>query len=179
MERHRDRILKFLQTDGPALHALLVRLTLRHEIAEELMQELFIRLYKSDSYARASDPDGYAFRTAINLAFDWRRARARNPQPARLTGEPIAAAKPPLNRLVEAEQLAEVLDAIEQLSESYRYAFVMRCIQEQPYETIAAELGKTSHQVRALCHKALNQLRALLNENQSPTNRKEGRDVKD
>jgi DNA-directed RNA polymerase specialized sigma24 family protein len=52
----RDRqkeLLELLDKSGANLYALLTRLTLREDIAEELMQELFIKLINSRSFDKA------------------------------------------------------------------------------------------------------------------------------
>ena len=70
-------LLELLDRSGAELYALVTRLTLREDIAEELMQDLFIKLKNSRGAARVANLDAYARRAAINLAFDWRRARPR------------------------------------------------------------------------------------------------------
>ena len=70
-------LLELLDRAGPSLHVLLTRLTLRQDVAEELMQELFIRLHNSRSFIRTAKPSAYAFRTAVNLAMDWRRRKKK------------------------------------------------------------------------------------------------------
>lgn len=105
MAARESDIVRLLETAGPDLYAVLVRLTLREDVAEELMQELFIKLHKSDGYASASDPAAYAWRAAVHLALNWRRARKRRDRVTSLAQEPAAAERSPLARLVEAEQL--------------------------------------------------------------------------
>lgn len=51
-----------------------MRLTLRRDVAAELLQELFVRLGTSE-IENARDPTAYAWRAAINLAMEWRRRR--------------------------------------------------------------------------------------------------------
>ena len=152
-------ILDVLARQGPQLHALLVRLTLREDVAEELMQELFLRLCRSEGFARAEDRAAYACRTATHLAFDWRRTRSRKPPMAYLQVEPVGDTPPALNRLIDAEETERVLDAVSRLDAPYREAFVMRWVEQKSYEAIAPRLKRTPHQVRGLCHKALQQLR--------------------
>ena len=53
-----------------------------------------------------------------------------------------------------------------------REVFVMRYIQQESYEQIAQELGKRPHQVRALCSKAMSQLRSMLNSSGSKIGKK-------
>ena len=57
----------------------------------------------------------------------------------------------PLSRLIESEELEQVLTAIDQLNGALREVLVMRYIQQDSYEEIAEQLGKTVHQARALC----------------------------
>ncbi len=161
LDRQGPDILDLLAREGPRLHALLVRLTLRHDVAEELMQDLFIKLTRSHGFAVAADPAAYACRAATNLALDWRRSRDRRPALS-LTDEPADRQPSTLTRLVDAEQTQRILDALSRLPRTAREAFVMRWIQQKPYPDIAPCLHRTPHQVRALCHKALRQLRAWL-----------------
>jgi RNA polymerase sigma-70 factor (ECF subfamily) len=177
----RDRqkeLLELLDKSGANLYALLTRLTLREDIAEELMQELFIKLINSRSFDKAGNPEAYARKAAINLAFDWRRSRKRNPLRLDQICEPASNNSSPLGKLVQAEELDEILNAIGQLSKVPREAFVMRYIQEESYDYIAEQLGKTSHHVRALCSRALNRLRNILGHNQSQSFVKETNNVK-
>ena len=115
-----------------------------------------------DGFARAKDP--------------WLMQFARPPI-GRLTGgvaETIAAhgaclgssavrcSRSPLDVLVDREQFQAVLDAIARLSSRSRDMVIMRFLEEQTYDEIGRALGKTPHQVRGLCHKALGRLRRML-----------------
>ena len=77
MKDRTDDLLRLLDAEGPRLHALLIRVTLREDVAEDLMQELFLKLNRSKAFDRAVDPVAYAGRTAVNLAFDWRHRQKR------------------------------------------------------------------------------------------------------
>jgi RNA polymerase sigma-70 factor (ECF subfamily) len=172
----RDRqkeLLELLDRSGANLYALLTRLTLREDIAEELMQELFIKLSNSRGFDKVVNRQAYAHRAAINLAFDWRRGRRRNPLRLEQVKEPASKDNSPLSKLVQTEELDEILNAISRLKGGYRQAFVMRYVQEESYDYIAGQLGKTSHQVRALCSRALNHLRDILGHDQQRYSGKE------
>ena len=158
----RDRLSEFLEQSGPGLYSLLVRLTLREDVAQDLMQELFIKLSHSKSFDRAANPIAYVRGAAINLAFDWRRTQKSLPLSLDNVGEPVSNENSPLSTLVQTEELEEILNAIGQLNGISREAFVMHYIQQDSYEQIAHALRKNSHQVRALCSKALSRLRDLL-----------------
>jgi RNA polymerase sigma-70 factor (ECF subfamily) len=151
-----DDLLAILDAHGAELYALLTRLTLRSGVAEDLMQELFLRLQSADGFARAANRKAYVFRTAIHLAFDWRRAR-RPTQLLRM--EPASPAEPALAHLIDVEEREQVLEALHYLSELGRQVVVLRYLQQHGYAQIAEQVDKTEHQVRGICYKALEQLR--------------------
>jgi RNA polymerase sigma-70 factor (ECF subfamily) len=164
--RH-EELLEYLDKSGAALFALLTRLTLRQDVAEELMQELFIKLSRSRGPDhKAGTWDAYARKAAINLAFDWRRRRKRTPlQQLEQVPEPVATDGSPLGGLIRSEELQETLDAIGRLKKASREALIRRYIQQESYERIAEQMGTTSHRVRAICSRAVNHLRVTLGSN--------------
>lgn len=172
MEDRQRELLELLDKSGASLYALLTRLTLRQDVAEELMQELFIKLSNTKGLHKIRNWGAYAQRAAINLAFDWRRRQRRTC--LSLDDVPVAASNDcsPLSNMIHAEQLQQMLNAIGRLNRTSRQALVMRYVQQQPYDNIAEQMGKTAHQVRALCYKAINRLRDLLGKD-----RKEAYDV--
>ena len=104
-------LLELLDRSGAELYALLTRLTLHEDVAEELMQDLFIKLSNSRSAAKITNLDAYARRAAINLAFDWRRARRRRAGIGLgQIEEPIADGTSPLGTLINSEELQETLE---------------------------------------------------------------------
>jgi RNA polymerase sigma factor (sigma-70 family) len=142
------------------------------------MQELFLKLNNAHNSRKVKNWDSYARRAAVNLAFDWRRKRKSPALALEQVPEPICPDDSPLSCLVRAEELEETLDAIGQLRETSRRALVMRYIQQQSYEHIADDLGKTTHQIRALCARALAHLRETLTSARLPSTGKESYDVK-
>jgi len=177
----RDRqkeLLELLGKSGANLYALLTRLTLREDIAEELMQELFIKLNNTRHFDKGRNRYAYARKTAINLAFEWRRNHKLNPVGLDRISEPASNDSSPLNKLIRTEELDEILNAIGKLKKVSREAFVMRYIQQEPYDYIAEQLGKTPHHVRALCSRASNRLRDILEHNRSQSFVKETHNVK-
>jgi RNA polymerase sigma-70 factor, ECF subfamily len=162
-------LLKLLDESGPSLFALLTRLTLRQDAAEELMQELFLRLSDGASHDGIECLAAYARRTAINLAFDWRRRkRRREVVPLEAVAEPLSQASGPLADAIAAEETERILNVVTQLNGLSREAFVLRYIQQESYEAIAGQLGRTPHQVRALCFRAMQQVRDIVGGDHSP-----------
>lgn len=160
-----SQLSDLFEREGRSLYALLTRLTLCEDIAEELMQELFIKLCNFKDLGKVGDLAAYARKTAINLAFE------RRNQKLPLVGldevsEPTANHNSPLTEIIQTEELEEILDAIAQLRGASREAFVMRYVQHKSYNYIAKQMEKTPHQVRALCFKALAHLQYLLNDDE-------------
>ena len=161
-------LLELLDKSGAELFALLTRLTLREDVAEELMQELFMKLSNlsnSRGAGKIVNWQAYARRAAINLAFDWQRGRKRAALNLGRIREPISTDASPLGKLIHSEELQETLSAIGRLRKTSREALVMRYIQQESYDDIAEQMGKTSHQVRALCSRSIGRLRDILGSN--------------
>ena len=160
IERQR-KILQLFDTSGPQLHRLLVRLTQREDVAGDLLQELFIRLWNSNGFDGAQDPSAYAYRSAVNLAFEWRRGRKTTCQ---LSEEICPAADRPSaqGKMIRAEELEQVLDATSRLTDLARDVVVMRYIEQASYEEIGQRLGKKPQHIRSACSKAMAQLREML-----------------
>lgn len=159
------RLLEVLEESGKRIHTLLTRLTLCENTAEDLMQELFIRMSRSESFGHAQDPTAYVIRGALNLAFEWRRKEKRTVHgvhgisyDARLA----SADSSPADALEAKEQATRVMSALGQISELGREVIVLHRLEGQSYESIASQLNKTPHQVRAICSKAIGQLRERL-----------------
>src|SRR5580765_1950033 len=70
-----NELLGMLERHGAELHALFARITLRADVAEDLLQDLFLKLRNAEGFARAANRKAYLFQSAIHLAFDWRRAQ--------------------------------------------------------------------------------------------------------
>jgi RNA polymerase sigma-70 factor (ECF subfamily) len=172
LSSRQKELLELLDKSGAELYSLLTRLTLREDVAEELMQELFIKLNSSRFAGSVANMKAYARKSAINLAFDWRR-RQKRATSAIGRSEPVSNDDSPLGKLIHTEELTETLNAIGRLRKSSREVIVMRYLQQESYENIAEQLGKTSHHVRALCSRAIRQLRDVLGPNEHKPSKKE------
>jgi RNA polymerase sigma factor (sigma-70 family) len=148
-----------LDQHGRALHALLLKLTLRPGAAEELFQELFVRLGRSTGFASSRDPAAYAFRSAIHLAMDWRRSR----RTSGASEEAIDTSTPDgLSQLVRDEEVRRALEAIDELPELTREAVCLRYLQQWDYEAVGRAIERTPHQARALCASGIATVREKL-----------------
>jgi len=104
-----DDVLTLLNTHGKRLYALIYRLTLNHDVADDLMQDLFINLSQRSGFADASDPLGYALRSATHLAFDWRRKQIRMPVTQALLDDIVAGNEDHRIAILKQEQSEQLL----------------------------------------------------------------------
>jgi RNA polymerase sigma factor (sigma-70 family) len=154
-------VARLLKTAGERLYRLLTRLTLREDVADDLLQELVVRLSQSEGFRRADDAFAYARRAAIHLAFDWRRRGNVRRRTESLAEEPAVSAPNLLGDLVGREDLEQVLAALEQLSPLSRSCLVLHYLEQLPYSEVADQLAVSAHQVRAACHKGIRRIRKL------------------
>lgn len=158
----RDRqVLELLQRSGPRLHALLLRLTLREDVAEDLMQELFLRLASSRNFHVANNADAYAVTTAVHLAMDWRRSPKALASPIDFD-QLAAGGRSPVATLIEWEELEQMLQAMERLKPHDCEILAQHYLDGRDYVEIAASRGTSAHAERARCAKALARLRQIV-----------------
>ena len=162
MIERQKKILQLLDVSGPCLHRLLAQLTRREDVVGDLLQELFLRLWNSKAFDKVEDPFAYAYRAAINLAFEWRRQQKTTSQPLEENCRVAEDGSSALAKVIQAEELDQVLNATSKLPDLARDVVVMRYIEQDTYEEIAERLGKKSQSMRSLCAKAMAQLREML-----------------
>jgi RNA polymerase sigma factor (sigma-70 family) len=156
------RLEGLLEAEGVRLYSLLMRLTLHEEVADDLLQDLVVRLSQSKGFMKSDNPAAYARCAAINLAFDQRRRMKHRPKFESLVEEPETISTSPLRRLIDREQFDSLLAAMESLSELSRACLVLHYIEQLSYDDIAVQLCRTPHQVRAVCHKGVQRLKELM-----------------
>ncbi|MEQ9379605.1 MAG: sigma-70 family RNA polymerase sigma factor [Pirellulales bacterium] len=155
-------VLALLSEHGRRLHALLYRLTLDYDVADDLMQDLFVNLSQRSGFLSAIDPLGYALRSATHLAFDWRRKQSRMPVTQELSKDIAAANVDHQIAILKQEQMQHLLSLLDETEHRDRTILVLRYLEGHSHQQIAAIIGKTAHQTRALCFKALMRLRRRL-----------------
>lgn len=165
MEQRQKQLLKLLDDNGAKLHALLYRLTLRYDIAEDIMQDMFIKLCDFKGLDEVKDLGAYARRVAINLAFDWRRKHSIKLVSLDKVAEACSTDEGPAKKAARQEQAEELLSAVSRLKGAFREVIILRYLEQISYEEIGDQIGKTPHHARAICHRARQQLRGMLGSN--------------
>jgi RNA polymerase sigma factor (sigma-70 family) len=128
----------------PALLRFFVRRTGSSAVAEELTQELFMRLLRRPDLFQMDSVEGYVFEAAANLARDQaRRDAARGGgRHVQIETEGLPMQEPDAERVVESrKRLKAVLGAIERLPPRTRDVLMLRRFENMSYAQIAARLG--------------------------------------
>lgn len=140
-----------------------------YEIAVDLAQETFLRVYRNiGRYSHFYQFSTWIYRIATNLAIDemrYRRRRGRvfyrNVWSARVQDEADPQGveisdgrRGPGDEILRKESGRVLRDAIRSLPEKYRIAFIMKEIQEMPYDSIADALSCSAGTVKSRLHRA-------------------------
>jgi len=160
LERHR----------GPVIH-FLYRMVQNQGVAEELAQEVFLRVYRSRStYEPTAKFTTWMFRIATHLALNHLRDGKNEKGQQSLDAE-IAdgMARQVPDRGPTAEQsmvrearMDEIRSAIQTLPEKQKAAVMMHKYQEMEYSQIAGALECSESAVKSLLFRAYESLRARL-----------------
>jgi RNA polymerase sigma-70 factor (ECF subfamily) len=155
-------VRRCLRGDATAIRALVERFQgevfglcvrmLRHrQDAEDVTQEVFLRIFRSLRSWDASRPlKPWIASIAVNRCRTWVTQRARRPEAADYLQD-VAADSPPDDA---AELAAEIQAAVADLRPDYRVAFVLFHEQGQSYEDIAAALDRPVGTIKTWLHRA-------------------------
>ena len=139
-------------------------------IAEELSQEVFLRVYRTRDYQPTAKFRSWLFRIATNLALNWLRDHRHEANHQRLDHPPSQARlrEPPARMpnmeefLVRDARLAEVRAAIQELPAKHRAAVLMHKYQELDYHEMARALNCSVPAIKSLLFRAYENLRKRL-----------------
>lgn len=160
LERHRTPVIHFLY-----------RMIQNQSVAEELAQEVFLRVYRSrESYEPTAKFTTWLYRIATHLALnylrDHRRERAEQSIDVEVGDSPTRELTDRQStveqELVRQATLNEVRQAIERLPDKQRAAVLMHKYEELEYSNIARVLQCSESAVKSLLFRAYETLRARL-----------------
>jgi RNA polymerase sigma factor (sigma-70 family) len=152
----RDAIARFLAA----------RLGNRQE-AEDVLQELFLKLDRNVASEEVRDPAAYLFRMAANLARDHRRERQRAHTreadwadvQSMVAGSDIVEDAPSAEAAYGAKQrLAAIRAALDELSPQCRRVFTLHKFDGLSHEEVAKQAGISRSTVEKHMHTALKHL---------------------
>ncbi len=164
LEKHRNPVIHFV-----------FRMVQDRAIAEELSQEVFLRVYRSrGTYEPTAKFTTWLFRIATHLALNWLRDgrnerghqrldAPRDEKDGEMPGREVPDRKPSVEqRMVYETRLQEVREAIALLPGKQRAAVLMHKYEEMEYSQIANILECSESAVKSLLFRAYESLRARL-----------------
>ncbi|MBL4771048.1 MAG: sigma-70 family RNA polymerase sigma factor [Planctomycetes bacterium] len=171
---------EFVRGQTPLFLAFFRRLGAGPADAEDLTQEVMLRLFKSaDRYQTSGRFEAFAFRVARNAWIDRRRKASVRPQAARGGGGDDDELPDPLDLLTSREPSPEsaaesqetqesLFAALAQLSNDHREAFRLGVLEKVPYSEIAQHLKVPVGTVKSRVFHAVRHLRQLLGSETAP-----------
>jgi RNA polymerase sigma-70 factor, ECF subfamily len=113
------------------------------ELAGEALQDTFLRLELAGDIGAVSSPQGYLFRTALNIAADRRRAESRHLTHVEVESLlDLADSTPDAARAAEARSEVEALKrALAELPARRREIFLAAWVEGTPRTSLAARFG--------------------------------------
>lgn len=154
------------------LFSFILKMTEGREDAEEIFQEVWLRVIKHQQRYRAKSFKSWLFRITHNLVID--RARKRRPivdlQGRAEDGEDVFETRvedpgPRVDQGLAGRELGErIASAVRELPDEQREVFLMRMEADLPFKEIARIQGTSINTALGRMHYALGKLRGLLKE---------------
>jgi RNA polymerase sigma-70 factor (ECF subfamily) len=157
------------------LITVLEHLVHRRDAAEDLAQEVFLRVYRArKSYVPGAKFSTWLFTIANNVASNALRSRSRRKEVNVVAGEAGDASHPlermakaasglmPTRQLDKAEASEVIREAIDSLNERQRMALLLSKFEGMSYTDIADTMGLSVQAVKSLLSRARTNLRDLL-----------------
>ncbi len=152
------------------LFGYLMQLVRDQQLAEDLLQETFIRLYQHyNSYRPIAKFSTWIYTIATNLVRSHMRRRMKmttvDLEPREAGDRPIELADdaPAVDELVMGRMTVEaVRDAMEKLPEEFRQVIILREIEELSYDEIVEILNLPLGTVKSRINRARGRLKELL-----------------
>ena len=166
-----------VRTHSTRVYRLAYRLTGNPHDAEDLTQEVFVRVFRSLSSYTPGTFEGWLHRITTNLFLDSARRRQRIRFEG--LGQDVAGRLPggdpsPADAFDERHLDGDIQAALRDLAPEYRAAVVLCDIEGLSYEEIAAALDVKLGTVRSRIHRGRAQLRTAL-EHRRPRGAEAGR----
>ena len=158
-QRSLDRLAEAAQQ---RLYAYVYRLTLNHDLAQDLLQETLLKMV--ERIKELEHPErfwGWLFRTALGVVQHYYRDRARAQAVEfsaqtreRLTEYLSEDHDDGLSRAMRQELSEAIVDAMARLRLVYRSVLTLRCFERLSYAEIAEQMDCKELRARVLCFRA-------------------------
>lgn len=129
-------LARLVQESGPTLVRFLSRRMASRSEAEDLAQEVYLRLLRIEDTGAIRDPRSYALRVAANVVYEWRmsaRNRFAHIEPVESEDEQLD----PCRQVLRGEQMKLLSRALDRLSPMQRAVLLLHRRDGLTYQEIA------------------------------------------
>lgn len=153
---------------GGGLYRYLLSRVSHRQAAEDLAQEVYLRLLRFADQELVQSPENYVYRVAFNVLHEFRLHQRRNPvqfdSPAVTELESMLPDDAPTSeQMYEQHDREQQLEAVlEKLPSMQRAVFLLAVRHDLPHEEIASRLGISLHTVRKYLYRALHYCRTQM-----------------
>jgi RNA polymerase sigma-70 factor (ECF subfamily) len=150
---------------APAVHGLALRVLSNEALAEEIVQDVFVRLWEQPERYDVSRGPIRAFLLSMTHSRAVERVRSEESlhrRQARLEREPAPRSEDPAGLVETRETEQAIRDALAALPETQRRPIEMAYFEGLSYREVARELGEAEGTVKYRIRMGMQQLRAAL-----------------
>jgi RNA polymerase sigma-70 factor (ECF subfamily) len=168
----RDAYGVLVQKHSRSLFALAYRVTGNQDDADEVVQEAFLRAYRSLArFEQRSNFGTWLYRITMNCALDLKQKRkpeagalqvSEEPEPGEHEVQLSSSAPSPDQMMFGSQVRARVAQAMKLLSKTERAAFVMRHLEGRSIDEIATVLGQKPNATKNSIFRAVQKMRQEL-----------------
>lgn len=131
------------------VYSIILRMVNDHEEANDLAQEVFIKVYKNlDKYSPEYKFSTWIMRITTNLVIDYRRKRKQETIPIEDMDYEIASEETPEGSYIQKEQENVLNTAIKSLPDMYRIPIILYHQQDLSYQEIGDIIGEPLSKVK-------------------------------
>jgi RNA polymerase sigma-70 factor, ECF subfamily len=165
-----DAFRVLVERHSRSVFRLAYRMTLNEFDADDVVQETFLRAYRSlGRFDGRSEFGTWVYRIAVNCSLDLQRAKGKRAEigVSHEEGDGLAATlaahDPPADRIVLSGQVRQIVDAtLAELSPLERTAFLLRHVEGMAVPQISAVIGRNDGATKHSIFRAVRKLREAL-----------------
>ena len=155
---------------GDRVYSLAYYVTKNHHDAEDMAQEVFLKLWRALPNYRGDAPDAWVMKIAKNTCFDFIKQKKRvEPLEYEIDGESVERPIPdtdvqsnPSEAVLQQERRQEVQKALLKLSDEHREILTLRYMNGLTYEQLQAVLSVGAGTVKSRLARAKKSLQNIL-----------------
>ena len=139
------------------IYTTVFRLVHQHDIAQDLVQEIFIKVfYNLHKYKASVSFNAWLYRLVVNQCYDYLRKQPKRPV---LEEVEFIDKQSPEKMILQKEQLHHLDQLLDQLDKTEYFILLLRYINELSYEEISEVLQISLNDVRNKLHRSKRKLR--------------------